>query len=413
MDDQRGCGTITSLSNNSNFAHNYQQQLQQHLQQQQQQQQQQRSKSHIRQRQHSTGEEDDNTPSSSSTSSNSDSSSPLKDSAGGRQYASSCKTTITNNSSSSSSSCGISEQRKAMSAFLSENFDLQATPEGVIEMLAAAAAVNNNNKRKYQQIQQRLSNDEDQENQEQLIRSPPAYNNKENNSVNHHNTNRNQSMPIAMEGPQERQQLAESQPLQEQPSTSQRKQKLSETEEYIDCSDDADSSTRVRYTDGTHATTATTTNNHIVPITQSSNNSDKRSSRKQAQPKKIRAPPEVIVAMLRDKYLNRMVDQKLSCRTCANDKQRAAVMLVFNYHTKGSLALHQCWRHRKEVLHCPSCQCAFKRRSSLILHKRREHRNVKFNKRRGAERVSKQLKQQQQQQQQEKRSMKVLMPLVG
>ncbi|CAD7011753.1 unnamed protein product [Ceratitis capitata] len=88
------------------------------------------------------------------------------------------------------SSCGNSEQRKAMSAFLSENFDLQATPEGVIEMLAAAAAVNNNNKRKYQQIQQRLSNDEDQENQEQLIRSPPAYNNKENNSVNHHNTNR-------------------------------------------------------------------------------------------------------------------------------------------------------------------------------------------------------------------------------
>lgn len=122
---------------------------------------------------------------------------------------------------------------------------------------------------------------------------------------------------------------------------------------------------------------------------------DKRSSRKQAQPKKIRAPPEVIVAMLRDKYLNRMVDHKLSCRACAQDKRRAAAMLVFNYHTKGSLALHKHWKHRAKKQRCQHCMQAFKQRSSLIVHSRRMHAAVMQEKRSGANKVGDMLKQQQ------------------
>ncbi|XP_022220257.2 protein charlatan isoform X2 [Drosophila obscura] len=68
-----------------------------------------------------------------------------------------------------------------------------------------------------------------------------------------------------------------------------------------------------------------------------------RSSRKQAQPKKIRLTPEAVVGLLRDKYLNRMVRQKLGCLKC--NQVRRSSSISFNYHTIGSLALHRYWRH--------------------------------------------------------------------
>ncbi|KRJ99626.1 protein charlatan isoform X5 [Drosophila yakuba] len=71
--------------------------------------------------------------------------------------------------------------------------------------------------------------------------------------------------------------------------------------------------------------------------------SKKSSSRKQAQPKKIRLTPEAVVTLLRDKYLNRMVRQRLGCLKC--NQSRKSSSISFNYHTLGSLALHKYWRH--------------------------------------------------------------------
>nr|AAL39669.1 LD23883p [Drosophila melanogaster] len=71
--------------------------------------------------------------------------------------------------------------------------------------------------------------------------------------------------------------------------------------------------------------------------------SKKSSSRKQAQPKKIRLTPEAVVTLLRDKYLNRMVRQRLGCLKCNQLRKNSSIS--FNYHTLGSLALHKYWRH--------------------------------------------------------------------
>ncbi|XP_017069149.1 protein charlatan isoform X3 [Drosophila eugracilis] len=71
--------------------------------------------------------------------------------------------------------------------------------------------------------------------------------------------------------------------------------------------------------------------------------SKKSSSRKQAQPKKIRLTPEAVVTLLRDKYLNRMVRQRLGCHKCNQKRKNSSIS--FSYHTLGSLALHKYWRH--------------------------------------------------------------------
>lgn len=103
-------------------------------------------------------------------------------------------------------------------------------------------------------------------------------------------------------------------------------------------------------------------------------NADKRSSRKQAQPKKMRVPPEMVIAMLRDKYLNRMVDHKLSCKDCINSKRSS--MLVFNYHTKASLCLHRLWKHSEKPQKCKKCGEKFKQKYNLKLHQLKKHRKV-------------------------------------
>uniref|UniRef100_A0A1I8NYC3 C2H2-type domain-containing protein n=1 Tax=Stomoxys calcitrans TaxID=35570 RepID=A0A1I8NYC3_STOCA len=102
---------------------------------------------------------------------------------------------------------------------------------------------------------------------------------------------------------------------------------------------------------------------------------DKRSSRKQAQPKKMRQPPDVVVAALRDKYLNRMVDHKLSCADCV--KMKRSSMLVFNYHTKASLCLHRLWKHAQKPMKCRICGDKFGKRCSYILHIIRRHNDMK------------------------------------
>ncbi|XP_017108238.2 protein charlatan isoform X2 [Drosophila bipectinata] len=93
-----------------------------------------------------------------------------------------------------------------------------------------------------------------------------------------------------------------------------------------------------------------------APLDFSKKSEEARSSRKQAQPKKIRLTPDLVVAMLRDKYLNRMVRQRLGCLKCNQSRKSSAIS--FNYHTLGSLALHRYWRHRREV-------SATKRRTQL------------------------------------------------
>ncbi|XP_016972495.1 protein charlatan isoform X5 [Drosophila rhopaloa] len=80
--------------------------------------------------------------------------------------------------------------------------------------------------------------------------------------------------------------------------------------------------------------------------------SKKSSSRKQAQPKKIRLTPEAVVTLLRDKYLNRMVRQRLGCIKC--NQTRKSSSISFNYHTLGSLALHKYWRHGSGGSSCSS-----------------------------------------------------------
>uniref|UniRef100_A0A1A9W7T6 Uncharacterized protein n=1 Tax=Glossina brevipalpis TaxID=37001 RepID=A0A1A9W7T6_9MUSC len=93
---------------------------------------------------------------------------------------------------------------------------------------------------------------------------------------------------------------------------------------------------------------------------------DKRSSRKQAQPKKIKVAPEVVIGLLRDKYLNRMVGRKLSCWKCLS---KHSSMMVFNYHTKASLALHCHWKHRLEQ---KNGRKSFSHKYKLILHQRQK-----------------------------------------
>ncbi|XP_075165350.1 zinc finger transcriptional factor charlatan isoform X2 [Haematobia irritans] len=98
---------------------------------------------------------------------------------------------------------------------------------------------------------------------------------------------------------------------------------------------------------------------------------DKRSSRKQAQPKKMRQSPDIVVATLRDKYLNRMVDHKLSCMDCV--KMKRSSMLVFNYHTKASLCLHRLWKHAEKPIKCKLCGEKFTKKCSMILHLMKKH----------------------------------------
>ncbi|XP_061399934.1 protein charlatan [Musca vetustissima] len=104
--------------------------------------------------------------------------------------------------------------------------------------------------------------------------------------------------------------------------------------------------------------------------------SKKSSSRKQAQPKKMRLSPDLVVAALRDKYLNRMVDRmnKMSCADCV--KMRRTSMLVFNYHTKASLCLHRLWKHAEKPTKCNKCGEKFRKKFSLMLHVMRSHKKT-------------------------------------
>ncbi|XP_032570303.1 protein charlatan isoform X3 [Drosophila sechellia] len=90
--------------------------------------------------------------------------------------------------------------------------------------------------------------------------------------------------------------------------------------------------------------------------------SKKSSSRKQAQPKKIRLTPEAVVTLLRDKYLNRMVRQRLGCLKC--NQSRKSSSISFNYHTLGSLALHKYWRHGSSSTRREKLQAALQKRIS-------------------------------------------------
>lgn len=103
---------------------------------------------------------------------------------------------------------------------------------------------------------------------------------------------------------------------------------------------------------------------------------DKRSSRKQAQPKKMRLSPDTVIATLRDKYLNRMVDHKLSCAECV--KMKKSSMLVFNYHTKASLCLHRLWKHSEKPIKCKICGEKLRKKYSLVLHSMQMHNNSKI-----------------------------------
>uniref|UniRef100_A0A1B0BGQ2 C2H2-type domain-containing protein n=1 Tax=Glossina palpalis gambiensis TaxID=67801 RepID=A0A1B0BGQ2_9MUSC len=96
---------------------------------------------------------------------------------------------------------------------------------------------------------------------------------------------------------------------------------------------------------------------------------DKRSSRKQAQPKKIKVAPEVVIGLLRDKYLNRMVGRKLSCWKCLSKRSS---MMVFNYHTKASLALHCYWKHRSEQ---KNGRNSFSHKYNLHLYQKQKKKN--------------------------------------
>ncbi|XP_033156053.1 protein charlatan isoform X5 [Drosophila mauritiana] len=90
--------------------------------------------------------------------------------------------------------------------------------------------------------------------------------------------------------------------------------------------------------------------------------SKKSSSRKQAQPKKIRLTPEAVVTLLRDKYLNRMVRQRLGCLKCNQSRKNSSIS--FNYHTLGSLALHKYWRHGSSSTRREKLQAALQKRIS-------------------------------------------------
>ncbi|XP_055923341.1 protein charlatan isoform X2 [Eupeodes corollae] len=112
-----------------------------------------------------------------------------------------------------------------------------------------------------------------------------------------------------------------------------------------------------------------------APIDMSSNSAiydSRRSNRKQAQPKKIKTSPEVVMAQLRDKYLKKMVDRKKSCVVCTNNNRKS--MLVFPYHTPASLRLHRLWKHSERSQNCGHCNARFSKMYSLKVHCRLVHR---------------------------------------
>ncbi|XP_055853768.1 protein charlatan isoform X6 [Episyrphus balteatus] len=112
-----------------------------------------------------------------------------------------------------------------------------------------------------------------------------------------------------------------------------------------------------------------------LPIDMSSNSpiyDSRRNNRKQAQPKKIKTSPEVVMAQLRDKYLKKMVDRKKSCVICTNNNRKS--MLVFPYHTPASLRLHRMWKHSERSQKCCHCNARFSKMYSLKVHSRLVHR---------------------------------------
>lgn len=99
---------------------------------------------------------------------------------------------------------------------------------------------------------------------------------------------------------------------------------------------------------------------------------EKRSHRKQTQPRKIEKIESFSKSALRDKHMERMVTQGLVCRLCKNRD------LFGSYHTHASLILHQRWRHSQRRLRCATCGSQFNRKYKLILHKIVKKHNTKF-----------------------------------
>lgn len=114
-------------------------------------------------------------------------------------------------------------------------------------------------------------------------------------------------------------------------------------------------------------------------------------SRKQSQPKRVVLPfwdsDEIEVlrhlngklrkwrrgvnflsVKLFDKYMAQLVTRKgRSCSWCRNSG-------LSQYHTRGSLALHQYWRHsQKRRFQCEHCTMQFRHRYQVVLHASRIH----------------------------------------
>lgn len=96
---------------------------------------------------------------------------------------------------------------------------------------------------------------------------------------------------------------------------------------------------------------------------------EKRSHRKQMQPRKIEKVDTFSVAALRDKHMERLVAQRLFCRLCKNRD------LFGSYHTIVSLTLHKYWRHSRKRFRCNTCGNHFSRKYKLNLHQILKHKN--------------------------------------
>lgn len=131
--------------------------------------------------------------------------------------------------------------------------------------------------------------------------------------------------------------------------------------------------------------------NNCNNIYQDKEENQNKRSRKQSQPKRVVLPfwdsDEIEVlrhlngklrkwrrgvnflsVKLFDKYMAQLVTRKgLSCNWCRNSG-------LSQYHTKGSLALHQYWRHsHKRRFQCEHCSLHFRHRYQVVLHASRFH----------------------------------------
>ncbi|EDX07173.1 GD11098 [Drosophila simulans] len=320
----------------------------------------QRQKFGMRARQHSTGEDDENTPSSASSSSfsgdefNMSATSPLKLSRHAIK--------LEKMDEMDAKDMGPTKAMMATAFLEAANYEQTA-----IQLLASKRKIkvenDNDENQENQQHQPHQQHHSQQQQRLQLIKSSPAYklnNNNNNNSNNNNNYYKDKSSHrnAVHHHRQDDKENNKTKSVAHQHTPRRSPKKAAPAHSNSASNASRKSLNQLATLLPLLADAASQQEYLAAPL----DFSKKSSSRKQAQPKKIRLTPEAVVTLLRDKYLNRMVRQRLGCLKCNQSRKNSSIS--FNYHTLGSLALHKYWRHGSSSTRREKLQAALQKRIS-------------------------------------------------